>query len=420
MFTTRFASSTYGQWPDKSLLDGSAALDAADDSVVTACGLHAAFGNQPTAAGDGLFSGCRHIHRRPFRRFHDRSFLRFCVSPVPDALQQAEVETLLKAVNTGEVLGDAAPPQAQIFSRFRRDLDDVEIKDYDFKRPERISKDQMRALTTLHDAFARNFGASLSGFLRTIVEIRIVSAEQKTYAEFTASLPNPTSFNLVNCPPLDGQMCLELSPLIIYPIIDRLLGGSNQELFIPQRAMTQIEQRLIQRILNRGMTALTEAWQSLKQIEFSLGEMESNPQIVQIVPPNEVVVVITFEIKMTNRAGTMNLCIPFNVIEPLVENLSSQNWSVSGRKGERTWEPVIARRLSDAMLEVTGILAETTMTISELRNLEVGDVIMTEKQASSTVTLLTGGRPKFFADIGQYKGRRALKIVRTVKAGERT
>lgn len=337
---------------------------------------------------------------------------------MPDTLQQAEVETLLKAVNTGEVHGE--PAQAQIFSRFRRDLDDVEIKDYDFKRPERISKDQMRALTTLHDAFARNFGASLSGFLRTIVEIRIVSAEQKTYAEFTASLPNPTSFNLVNCPPLDGQMCLELSPLIIYPIIDRLLGGSNGDLFIPQRAMTQIEQRLIQRILNRGMTALTEAWQSLKQIEFGLGEMESNPQIVQIVPPNEVVVVITFEIKMTNRAGTMNLCIPFNVIEPLVENLSSQNWSVSGRKGERAWESVIARRLSDAMLEVTGILAETTMTISELRNLEVGDVIMTEKPANATVTLLTGGRPKFFADIGQYKGRRALKIVRPVKAGERT
>jgi flagellar motor switch protein FliM len=341
---------------------------------------------------------------------------------VPDALQKSDIDALLSAVGSGQVAAasPAAADQAQIFSRFRRDLENIEIKDYDFKRPERISKDQMRALTTLHDTFARNFGASLSGFLRTIVEIRIIAAEQKTYAEFISALPNPTSFNLVNCPPLDGQMCLELSPLIIYPIIDRLLGGSNQDLFIPQRAMTAIEQRLIQRILNRGMTALNEAWHSIKQIEFSLGEMESNPQIVQIVPPNEVVVVITFEIKMTSRAGTMNLCIPFNVIEPLVEHLSSQNWSVAGRKGERQWEPVIARKLSDAMLEVSGILAETTMTISELRNLEVGDMLMTEKQATAPVTLLAGGRPKFFADLGQYKGRRALKIVRTVKAGERT
>lgn len=349
-----------------------------------------------------------------------------------DALQQTDIDTLLSAVNTGEVAGvggagvggsagiDGAGGGAQIFSRFRRDLDNVEIREYDFKRPERISKDQMRALTTLHDTFARSFGASLSGFLRTIVEVRIVEAEQKTYAEFIAGLPNPTSFNLVACPPLDGQMCLELSPLIIYPIIDRLLGGSNQDLFIPQRAMTLIEQRLIQRILNRAMSALSEAWASLKSIQFALGEMESNPQIVQIVPPNEVVVVITFEIKMTNRAGTMNLCIPFNVIEPLVEGLSSQNWSAARKEGERQWEPVIARKLSDAMLEVTGILAETTMTISDLRNLEVGDMIMTEKQANAPVTLLAGGRPKFFADMGQYKGRRALKIVRSVKPGERT
>ncbi len=336
-----------------------------------------------------------------------------------DALAQSDVEALLDAVNTGDVQPEP-DNHAQIFSRVRRDLEDVEIRDYDFKRPERISKDQMRALTTLHEAFARNFGASLSGFLRTIVEVRINTAEQKTYAEFIQALPNPTSFNLVNCPPLDGQMCLELSPLIIYPIIDRLLGGSNQDLFIPQRAMTAIEQRLIQRILLRAMGALAEAWQSIKPIEFALGEMESNPQIMQIVPPNEVVVVINFEIKMTTRAGTMNLCIPFNVIEPVVEHLSSQSWSVAGRRGERTWEPVIARRLSDAMLEVTGILAETTMTIAELRNLEVGDIVMTEKPANTPVTLLAGSRPKFLADIGQHKGKRALRIVRAVEPGQRT
>jgi flagellar motor switch protein FliM len=354
---------------------------------------------------------------------------------VSDSLQQSEVQTLLSAVNTGSVqqqiglvagaasttsAADAAGGGvAQIFSQCRRDLENVEIRDYDFKRPERISKDQMRSLTTLHETFSRNFGASLSGFLRTIVEVRIVETEQKTYAEFLAALPNPTSFNLVNCPPLDGQMCLELSPLIIYPIIDRLLGGSNQDLFIPQRAMTVIEQRLIQRILNRGMSALTEAWESVKQIQFSLGEMESNPHIVQIVPPNEVVVVINFEIKMTSRAGTMNLCIPFNVIEPLVEHLSSRNWTSPQRKGERVWEPAIGRRLSDATLEITGILAETTMTIGELRNLEVGDVVMTEKPASAPAAILAGGQPKFFGELGQYRGKRALKIDRAIKPGER-
>ena len=248
-------------------------------------------------------------------------------------------------MNTGEV--EEEREQAQIFSRYRRDLDNIEIRDYDFKRPERISKDQMRALQTLHETFARNFGASLSGFLRTIVEIRIAHAEQMTYSEFIGSLPNPTSFNLVNCAPLDGQLCLEMSPLIIYPIIDRLLGGSNQELFIPQRSMTLIETRLIQRILLRGMTALTEAWESVKKIEFKLGEMESNPQIVQIVPPNEVVVVIGFEIRLGYRAGTMNLCIPFTVIEPLMGLLAEQSWFAAGRhRDQEQWSRRIGRSVA--------------------------------------------------------------------------
>jgi flagellar motor switch protein FliM len=335
-----------------------------------------------------------------------------------DVLEQTEVDALLNAVASGEVEPDLG--QAQIFSRHRRDLEDVEIKPYDFKRPERISKDQMRALQTLHEGFARNFGASLSGFLRTIVEIRIAHAEQMTYSEFIASLPNPTSFNLVNCPPLDGQMCLELSPLIIYPIIDRLLGGSNQETVIPQRAMTQIERRLIHRILLRGMGALTEAWEGVKKIEFSLGEMESNPQIVQIVPPNEVVVVIGFEIKLASRAGTMSLCIPFNVIEPVVDALSAQSWFMAGKgRGEQQWEKLIAERLSDATLPLTGILAETTITVADLRTLEVGDLLMTEKSSKSPVVLMAGKRPKFLAHIGQYRGHRALRIARPIKSGER-
>lgn len=335
-----------------------------------------------------------------------------------DVLDQSDIDALLNAVSTGEV--EEAPEEAQIFTRFRRDLEKVEIREYDFKRPERISKDQMRALQTLHETFARNYGASLSGFLRTIVEVKVASAAQMTYSEFIQSLPNPTSYNLVNSDELDGQLCLEVSPLIIYPIIDRLLGGSNEDMFIPQRAMTLIETRLIQKILDRGMTALSEAWESIKKIEFSLGEMESNPHIVQIVPPNEVVVVIGFEIKMTNRVGTMSLCIPFNVIEPIISDISEQSWFLAGRhRGEAQWNRLIAQRLSDAMVEITGVLAETTMTMADLRNLEVGDLIVTEKPATSPVVMTAAGVPKFLANIGQRKGARALQIVRPVKPSER-
>ncbi|MFN9993733.1 MAG: flagellar motor switch protein FliM, partial [Phycisphaerales bacterium] len=226
-----------------------------------------------------------------------------------DVLDQSAVDALLAAAGSGEA--EERGPAPKIFSRTARDPESTEIRGYDFKRPERVSKDQMRALQTLHESFARNFGASLSGFLRTIVEVKIASCEQMTFSEFTSGLPNPTSFNLISAEGLEGQMCLEISPLIIYPIIDRLLGGTTQDLFIPQRPMTLIESRLIGNVTKRGMTALSEAWSGVRPMSFSVSSTESNPQLVQIVAPNEVVIVIGFELKLTSRAGTMNLCIPY-------------------------------------------------------------------------------------------------------------
>lgn len=335
-----------------------------------------------------------------------------------DVLDQADIDALMSAISAGEV--EETKTRGQIFSFARADLEDVEIRAYDFKRPERISKDQMRALRTLHESFARNFSASLSGFLRTIVEVRVANADQLTYDEFISSLPNPTSFNLIDAPPLDGQLCLEVSPLIIYPIIDRLLGGSNDEVFIPQRPLTLIEERLIQKILARGMTTLTEAWESVRQIDFKLGEMESNPHIVQIVPPNEVVVVIGFELKLGNRAGTMSLCIPFTVIEHLMEDIAAQSWFSSGRhRSDEQWSKMIADRLNDARLEITALLAETTITVEDLEQLEVGDLIVTEKPATAPATVYVGSVPKFLGGLGRLKGNRAVKIQRPLRPNER-
>jgi flagellar motor switch protein FliM len=335
-----------------------------------------------------------------------------------EVLNQADIDALLSAASEPAPVQEAPP--TQIFSRARRDREKIEIEKYDFKRPERISKDQMRALQMLHETFARNFGASLSGHLRTIVEVTIRDASQKTYSEFVAESENPTSFNLIKCPPLEGQICLELSPLVIFPIIDRLLGGSNKDLSIPRRPMTLIETRLIQRILHRATSALSEAWQGIRRIEFTLGDMESNPQLVQIVPPNEVVVVVDFEVKLMNRGGRMRLCIPYNSIEPLVEDLSAQSWFVSGRSSAASDSAErIAGGLGGARVELEATLATTTISVAELRGLEVGDLIVTQRPAKSAVVLGVEGRPKFLAELGQLRGNRALKVGRAITPGER-
>ena len=313
--------------------------------------------------------------------------------------------------SSGDSGGRSMDP-SEIFSRHRRNDEAIEIRPYDFRRPERISKDQMRALQTLHEAFGRNFGASLSGFLRTIVEVNVDCTEQMTYAEFLGSLANPTCFSLINSQQLDGQLCLEMSPLIIYPVIDRLMGGTTKDLFVPQRPMTMIEIRLVRQILDRGMASLIEAWASIGTFDFELGEMETNPQLVQIVPPNEVVVVIGFEVRMGTRTGTMKLCLPYNVIEPLIEDLNAQNWFTSNRGDEHAARRAqIEQGLAEAPLEVQVTLAETSITFEELGSLQVGDVITTAKPANESVQVFVGGEAKFRGALGTHRGHRAVRIV---------
>ncbi len=330
-----------------------------------------------------------------------------------DVLDQSEVDALLAAMDAQE--SEDAPIDIGRPAQTTKD-----VRTYDFKRPERVSKDQMRALESIHEGFARSLGAAMSGLLRTIIEVRVATIEQLTYSEFIHSLPNPTNFNLLSAEPLEGQMCLEISPLIIYPIIDRLLGGTNSTLFIPQRPLTLIELRLVGRIIDRALNCLTEVWSNLVPVKFKLMETESNPHLVQIVAPNEVVVVIGFELKMTQRAGTMSLCIPFNVIEPVVSKLATQGWLAYQRRAnveDRSQD--IVDSLQDAKVDITVYLGETEVTVSELLNLQAGDIIQTLKPASSDLILQVEGKNKFAGRMGKHKDSRALKITRTAEIGEK-
>lgn len=330
-----------------------------------------------------------------------------------DVLEQSEVDALLAAVDGGgsapaAATNSAAPEQYRGNAR-----ESADVQTYDFKRPERVSKDQMRALEALHEGFGRNFGAAISGYLRTIIEVSVAHIEQLTYSEFIHSLPNPTCFNLLKAEQLDGQMCLEISPLIVYPIIDRLLGGSNADLFIPQRPLTQIEQRLVSRITDRATHFLSEAWSNLTPVTFSVSDFESNPQLVQIVPPNETVVVVGFELRMGNRAGTMSLCIPYNVIEPIMNQLSAQSWfRVQKRGSGDDAVKQVTRTVSQTPVEIRAILTRTKIRLSELMALEPGDLITTDKSVNSEIVLQIEDRNKFLARIGQKRGNRSAQITR--------
>src|SRR5437868_871699 len=235
---------------------------------------------------------------------------------MPDeVLSQAEVESLLSAMEShvaSQAGGiPAVPPPVKKQPGRARD----KVTPYDFKRPERVGKEQMRALQSLHEGFGRNFGAALSALLRSIVEVKLTSVDQLTYGEFVFSLENPTCFNLLRAEPLEGNLILDINPSILYPIIDRLLGGGRDPAPIARRPLTEIELRLVSRITNLFLEQLRHAWENVVELTLSVERVESNPQLVQIVPPNEVVVLVSFELTLGEIRGMMNFCIPFNSIE---------------------------------------------------------------------------------------------------------
>ena len=333
--------------------------------------------------------------------------------PMSDVLSQNDVESLLAA------LDPTAGPERAAF----RDAGGEElISVYDFKRPERVSKEQMRALQGLHEGFSREFGAGLSGLLRTIVEVKLVAVDQLTYSEFVFSLENPTCFNLLACDGLEGSLILDLTPAIVYPVCDRLLGGGkNRRQAPPDRPLTEIELRLVSRITDLATAALDNAWSNLTTLRSRVTRTESNPQLVQIVPPNEVVVLVSFEIALGETRGIMNLCIPFNSIESVVGKLSGDAWSAYSQKEADPRERVaLDAGVSRAPVRVTVRLAGTTLTAREIADLGPGDVILTDADRRGGLEVSVEGRPTFLCEPGLLKGKRAVRITgRVARARDR-
>jgi len=328
-----------------------------------------------------------------------------------DVLSQAEVESLLSAmeqtVQKAPAPRRAAAPTAPARPREK-------VTPYDFKRPERVGKEQMRALQSMHEGFGRNFGARLSTMLRSIVEVKLTSVDQLTYSEFVFSLENPTCFNVLQAEPLEGNLILDINPSILYPVIDRMLGGGKESNSTTRRPLTEIELRLVGRITTEFLEELKRAWDNVMPIDFRVERVESNPQLVQIVPPNEVVVLISFELLLGDLRGMINLCIPYNALERIGGKLSANNWVSPSRK-TATPESIerVSKNLRTATVEVVVRLADTTIATKDLLGLRVGDIITTEKGVKSTLTVDVEGVAKFKARAGALKGRKAVCIEET-------
>lgn len=324
-----------------------------------------------------------------------------------DILSQAEIDSLLSALSRGEITAEPEKEEVR------------KVKTYDFLHPDRFSKDQTRALQMLHEHFARLFSTSLSAFLRSLVDVALVSVDQLSYDEFIRSVPNPTCINIINARPLSGQAIIEISPALSFAIVDRLMGGRGQE-FSKNRELTEIEQVLIERILSRAFDCMQEAWAGVYKLSFSLETTDTNPQLfMQLFLPSEMVILTTLEISLGDSVGTMSICFPYVVLEPIAQLLSARSWFTSGRKPvDSPDRQVLQDRLKRVEMPVVAYLGEASVKVSELLRLSVGDVIITRTGRDRPAWVLVGDEVKYQGVPGTVRGKRAVRITRIIKPGD--
>jgi len=297
---------------------------------------------------------------------------------------------------------------------------------YDFRRPDKISKDQQRTLQVLHEAFARVFASTISGYLRTQVQIELVSIEQLPYEEYIRSI-SASLVNILNVSPLTGQMIYEIDLRILFVMLDRLLGGTGEGGLKQGKDITDIEKVLANTIMTRALKDLGSAWENVVPLEFDTVSVETNAQFVQIVPNNDTVILVLFEVHLGDHQGAMSLCIPYVLIKPIVQKLNAQRWFAIGAKKAT---PQMVKQMAIHLRETTKVpcvarLGTSRISVGKLDKLAIGDVIPLSVPSSmrgslveeengphlGRVEIVIGKQPKFRGRIGLCRGSRlAIQI----------
>ncbi|HEW91491.1 MAG TPA: flagellar motor switch protein FliM [Thermotogaceae bacterium] len=319
-----------------------------------------------------------------------------------DILSQEEIDSLLAALTKGELTAEEI-----------RESEEKKVKLYDFSKPSKFSKDQIRTFEMIHENFSRVLSTYLSGRTRSLVDVRVVSIDQITYNEFVRSMANPTFMVIFSAPELSGNSILEINLEIIYAIIDKLLGGTGVLPSIPSRNLTEIEMSIIRREASTMLSYLKEAWIDFLEFTPEIESIETNPQFVQIAPPSEMVLLITLSVTIGQVESFMNICWLSSTLEPFAQNFSSQMWFLRASKETNPQiTELIKNNLERSIVELSAVLGKSTLKLKELLNLEIGDVIILDKRVDEEIDMLVQGMPKFQGIPGKHRGKVAVKITK--------
>jgi flagellar motor switch protein FliM len=324
-----------------------------------------------------------------------------------EVLSQDEIDQLLTAISSGDVDTEDIPQPA----------DQRKIKIYDFKRPDKFSKEQLRTINMMHETFARLTTTNLSAQLRSLVQLHVASVDQLTYEEFIRSIPNPTTLAVINMDPLKGSAILEIDPAITFSIIDRLFGGQGEGTKGLNRELTDIETSVMEGIIVRVLGSMREAWSQVIDLRPRLGQIDTNPQFAQIVPPTEMVVLVTLETKVGEVEGMINFCIPYLTIEPIIGKLSAQYWYANTRRGNTTENLNILReKLATVTVTLVAQIGRMDLTMGEVLGLRTGDVIrLPDVRVNDPMSLNIGNKRKYLCRPGQVGNKWAVQIIKQLE-----
>ena len=299
-----------------------------------------------------------------------------------------------------------------VFQNVQDHKRDAPAAKFDFRRPDRIPKSQVRAIHLLHDTFVRNLVSSLSAYLRSYLTVNLVSVEQLSYSEFLDGLPSPTCMVSLGLQPYDGNGVLELNPSLVFPILEMLLGGTGKSSANIQRDITEIEQKLLDGLFRIILHDLREAWKGVTEVDFTIEAMETEPQLLHLLAPNEAVVSIGVEVRIGETVGMMNIAMPSIVIKMMRQKFDQQ-WSVRKTHASEAEQRRVLRILRNALLSVEGRLEGPTLSIHDLMSLREGHLLTFDYPVERAVQLKVNGSERFTGHI-VASGRKRGFLIETV------
>lgn len=323
---------------------------------------------------------------------------------MPDVLSQDEIDNLLKALSSGELDVEEM-----------KGTDEKQVKNYDFARPSKFSKEHLRTLEIIFEHFGRLLATNLPAYLRKSVNVDIVNSEVVIYSEFSNALSNPVLLGVVSMKPLAGNMVMEMASNLGFAIVDRLLGGTGTALD-KERDFSEIELTIIERIFSICVNLLKESWENVIKVTPRLERIETNSQFAQIISPTETIAIITINLKIGDVEGLMNVCLPYTLLEPVMDKLNTKFWFSNMQEKDPTmYGEVIENVISKTKVPIKAILGESKVNVSDFVNLQIGDIIKIDKKVDQELDVYVGNIKKFNALPGYFEDKYAVRITDVIR-----